>query len=1846
MRFVLYFCLPFPPIEPIGLNLQKSNHSTIMVPRLLSATFLLLSFLPFLAAQGFEKTTGLSLVERVLSVPGGGALVIGSVLNTNGFERVAAARYDSKGDLLWLSQQEDWQPTQHVSAFAASPDGTGGWWIQGNTVLQPSDNGLLCNWHLNADGTTAAFFSSAQGDVRDVTVLNDTLWMAYNYAYYFDAKRATLNFGYIPSVFGVVATGGAASNGYHTAERFFPDGTGHLVMMGGVISWNYHPMSGYYITGVSPYFRRLHPQNNTSESRSYTNAGNRIVDFAQMPSGGGIAISQKVWGASITVPDSSWAFQIAANLDLIWRKGFRNRLFQQITAAADGSGTVVCGVLKMGNGTRAFLSKFDPAGNLLWERDFGEASSTAITADPDGGFWLAVTPTTSDARARLYKTDANGWTKTNGLLGILFQDNDGDCAFSAATDEPLAGFGLALASADGDTLRAFSLADGSFGFPADTGTHQLFIFPDNLNYVRCQTAITHTFLSTYDTLTLALGFRDTCPDLTLKPVTDIACGPGNARAAFRVAGGGSDYDFLWGNGSADSLLTHLSAGFYSVTVSEGGCETYGQLEVRFDFRAKPLGEHHYGSDDSEPVWDQVIPSPDGQFFYTVGRILYKGADVDTIFGVQDIWLVKTDRKGQKVWAKTFGGSQIESSAGIAVMPDGTIAVAGNTESHDGIFQDTLLGRQAFVLKISPDGVLLSVVKAPPVYQNQSAEKIVANPNGAVVIGGVTSIPLANGGTKYHLWLAKLNADGAWAWSREYFDTYWARSNALLYDAVNGGYLYNFENSTQPVHLLKVNEQGEIVWQDSNAFLADCDAWVQRPDGSFLAGNHNRQIGLVTSLGALDNILTLPAQVSKYVESITSTSEGGWAILSNNSDYPSNAFTDLVLLDAQLQPTNAMPLSMGENKFFSFAQEIRKDTFFVAGLGDYKDTKREEWLLGNVWKLPLQPSLLPPSDTTVCHGSIIPLGLDSLSTMYPTLTWQLGGLSLPSGGVLVGGQDTVLRIFGQNEEGCYALAERKVFTDKLKAAIEVQGSACGLPNGRIYLNISNPIGPLQFAWDDSGTSEIIRQNLALGIYPLSVSDSLCNLHYAPEVQMSDAPLPVDLEQKGYVGRWTPGYYQAGKIIALTDGTPVYWNNGIIKVNYGSNLVWANQGNGALSINKLVAFPDNTFALAFYASSETPNLLHFDHLGQQIGAYKLPVKSVSDIVALPEGGYVAAGHLATENYPYDSDPVLMKLDAAFQPVWTKQFADPAHSETTARVALLPNGNIALATGWPNTGNLSDLKLRFFDLEGNLLFERKYGGEKEEQWIDLKTTPDGDLLTVAKTYSLGGDLAGLNISNYSYPKTWLFRIDGNNGEIKWSRLVPGSSPFSDLPGFFPDGTSVFPSHLESYPNDENLVLGEHLTAFDPATGDSLWTVQAGDHSLAYGTPYCVPNGDILWPHVWYNNYDPGPSGHCCPSADFYLQLNIFHNGQIPQPFSLGPDTTLCAGDTLHVSAAAASIPVTWENNTYNPERDLSAAGIYIARAGSVCPFSDTLRLDYCLYLPLPDSLTGCAPVLIDGGMPGLLHTWSDGQNGQQASVTTPGWLSLSVINLAGQSIVDSVFVHVYPISTYEVFETDPICFEGQNGQASVSPTGDGQPYAYLWDTGATDSLLQNLAAGAYSLTVTDIFGCTFSAEVALMQPAYWGLNAYFSQNSDSTYALSAYLVGTIHHPLSYLWSNGATTQSTTAMSGLVSVSITDALGCTRSDTLELPLLSSVSPLLTGEVLQVFPNPFSEVFFVKNIAQKPTFAELRDMAGRSLTLAFDWLPGQNALRFSGKGWPRGVYALLLRWGERSELCKLVKVE
>lgn len=261
-----------------------------------------------------------------------------------------------------------------------------------------------------------------------------------------------------------------------------------------------------------------------------------------------------------------------------------------------------------------------------------------------------------------------------------------------------------------------------------------------------------------------------------------------------------------------------------------------------------------------------------------------------------------------------------------------------------------------------------------------------------------------------------------------------------------------------------------------------------------------------------------------------------------------------------------------------------------------------------------------------------------------------------------------------------------------------------------------------------------------------------------------------------------------------------------------------------------------------------------------------------------------------------------------------------------------------------------------------------------------------------------------------------------------------------------------------------------------------------------------------------------------------NVVHAGIASTSDAL----TAYAGQSLSISASASTTTTT-------------GAAVYYPGAAPISYFySDTAALCPAL---------GTATAIATGGTAPYTFVWTNQSTGiiitgNPASLAG-GTYDLMITDAAGCNYGtlytdDSLTMHSIAGFTYSVTATTANC---TNGTATVGAiTGGVPPFSYLWSTMASSPGIAGLTTGNYNVTVTDASGCSDIRNVYVPQSITISspvtpTPATCAANDGAVIAFGA--GGT--PPYTYLWGNGATTQSQGGLgAGYYSVITTDANGC----------------------------------------------------------------------------------------------------
>jgi|GEM_PF-1204905 gliding motility-associated-like protein len=197
------------------------------------------------------------------------------------------------------------------------------------------------------------------------------------------------------------------------------------------------------------------------------------------------------------------------------------------------------------------------------------------------------------------------------------------------------------------------------------------------------------------------------------------------------------------------------------------------------------------------------------------------------------------------------------------------------------------------------------------------------------------------------------------------------------------------------------------------------------------------------------------------------------------------------------------------------------------------------------------------------------------------------------------------------------------------------------------------------------------------------------------------------------------------------------------------------------------------------------------------------------------------------------------------------------------------------------------------------------------------------------------------------------------------------------------------------------------------------------------------------------------------------------------------------------------------------------------------------------------GSASISLSGGSPPFKYLWSSGATTSSIS-SCAGSPTFTVTDSLGCKAKGSVTI-TQPAPITGSTSSSGSCSGGNTGTASInSVSGGTPPYTYLWSNSETTTSITGLAAGTYSVTVTDAHNCIAMFTVSVNQSSQLvdsiatsltvNNKCYGAAKGSATVDVSG---GTPAY--TYTWSSGQTTSTITNLAaGTYTCNVTDKNGC----------------------------------------------------------------------------------------------------
>jgi len=296
------------------------------------------------------------------------------------------------------------------------------------------------------------------------------------------------------------------------------------------------------------------------------------------------------------------------------------------------------------------------------------------------------------------------------------------------------------------------------------------------------------------------------------------------------------------------LATHFLAIVFFGFIFNNNNLAFGQVVIDWQ---KCFG----GTAEDQPY--SFKQTPDSGYIL-IGYTFSTDGDVTMNHGYKDMWLIKTDKDGNIVWQKTFGGTSSDDGYSIDFTADGGFILCGNSGSIDGDVSGNHGMLDVWLVRTDSLGNII--------WQNsyggnkdEIGNSVIATNDGGFVVAGRTGTSSNGNVVGYYgnndFWVFKVDSVGTFLWQRCLGGSLYDQAFSIKATIDNG---YIIAGSTRSLDhdlssgwvtgeetwIVKIDSVGNIIWNRTFGGTDDesYHSVILTSDGGYL------MVGKTTSYG--------------------------------------------------------------------------------------------------------------------------------------------------------------------------------------------------------------------------------------------------------------------------------------------------------------------------------------------------------------------------------------------------------------------------------------------------------------------------------------------------------------------------------------------------------------------------------------------------------------------------------------------------------------------------------------------------------------------------------------------------------------------------------------------------------------------------------------------------------------------------------------------------------------------------------------------------------------------------------------------------------------------------------------
>ncbi len=867
--------------------------------------------------------------------------------------------------------------------------------------------------------------------------------------------------------------------------------------------------------------------------------------------------------------------------------------------------------------------------------------------------------------------------------------------------------------------------------------------------------------------------------------------------------------------------------------------------------------------NGEVVWQKIYggPKDDEAFFIQQtadGGYIVAGYTWSYGAGERDMWIIKLDKNGSVEWQKTYGGVYSDVANFIQQTADGGYIVAGYYRGRGFMW----------ILKLDGNGsVEWQKVWCKNVFNE--ARSIQQTADGGYIVAGYTrSFTTGNG----NMWILKLDENGSVEWQKTYGGEGDDQANYIQQTADGGyivaGYTGSYGVGGSDMWIIKLDGNGSVEWQKTygGKYWDEAYSIQQTTDGGYIvAAIYHGQYGSgdvwIVKLDGNGNMEWQKTCGRGAAYSIQQTTDGGYIVaghksgraivmhINSDGNIPGcsmiktsgavSSYTKATIEDSNATPGDSNAVVADSDAYFAGSSLIPVEVCSAGGALKYVvSVEKKGTGRGQVYSIPAGVNC--GFDCTVDSGDFYPDTQVSLGASPEFGSSAFGGWGgdCKSCGKNVNCSLTVNKNFlctaTFSDVSKYTLSVVKKGSGKGTVKSNPAGIYCGPDcsedsgefdkGSKIKLTATASDGSVFSGWggacSDCGKNEECTVTLN--------SDLTCTAAF--DTASQDVTLTV--EKKGS-GRGTvksePAGIDCGPDCTKDSGKFDKGSKVKLTATASRDSAFSGWGGACGSCGKnkectVILNSDLVCTATFNATGPAPGTARWiDSYGDEKGEY-----GADSVCETSDGGFVVAGWAKPTGKGY-TDLWVLKLNKDGVIEWQKAYggdnADMAHyiSRTSDGGYIVAGETESWGAGW------GDMWIIRLDSNGNVKWQKTYGGMGWDRAYCVQETPDGGYIVAGETRFGNG-----------WDDVWVIKLD-SNGNVEWQKTYGGKER---------DG-----AYYIERTSDGGYIVGGYTYSFGVNEGD-IWVLKLDS------------SGNVKWQKVYGGpGWDGAHSVHETPDGGYIV-------------------------------------------------------------------------------------------------------------------------------------------------------------------------------------------------------------------------------------------------------------------------------------------------------------------------------------------------------------------------------------------